>query len=218
MVSSSIHQNGFRGQDLHFEMLDPDAVHLVRLFRHDGGDWQPPQEQYRNLRVDPPSGSKAEFAVLYAANTLPAAAMECGILRADHLDRYVWDADLAKQYKVVRYTYQTAAIFVPLDGRNREVMGLAGGQRRFMGYDPYQQASLRLFKRYGQTVHGLCWESFHRDQPGRVYAIWHHRKDAMGLRIDSPQPYVMLADDPKWLEMLESYPDIQQIRSLPPTH
>jgi hypothetical protein len=218
MTGSASQAAVFRGQDLLLEMLDADAVHLVRLFRHVGGDWQAPDLQYRNLRADPPAGRKAAFATLYTANSLCAAAVECGVLRADHLDRYVWDEDLAKQYRVVRYTHREAAVFIPLDGRNRDLIGLAGGLRRFAGYEPFQEVALQLFMRFGRTCHGLCWESFHRNQPGRVYAVWHHRKESMGLRIESSTPYVTLADDAEWRGFLAACPDVKGISAAPSRH
>ena len=79
----------FSGRDLELELLDPDSEQLVRLFRHPGVGWEPPSEAHRNLRVDPPAGHKAAFAVLYTGNTLPTVAIEieCGILRAAPEDR-----------------------------------------------------------------------------------------------------------------------------------
>jgi hypothetical protein len=67
-------------------------------------------------------------------------------------------------------------------------------------YDVYREVGLALFERFGEVVHGLCWRSFHRHQAGRVYAIWHHRKDALGIVPPSPAP---LADDPEWRDRLE---------------
>jgi hypothetical protein len=52
-------------RNLELELLDPAAVTLVRLFRHPGGEWEPPDEKYRNLRIDAPAGHKSEYAVLY---------------------------------------------------------------------------------------------------------------------------------------------------------
>ena len=199
-------------RNLELELLDPGAVTLVRLFRHPGGEWQPPDDKYRNLRIDPPDGHKSEYAVLYTGSTLPAVAMECHILRADEHDRYTWAVDLARQYKVVRYAYSAPALFIPIDGRNRQLLGLSGGQRKFKGYSPYQEAALDLFGRFGKLIHGLSWESFHRGQPGRVYAIWHHRKAAMALKEPTP-PYGSLEKDNEWVAFLAEYPDIESIVS-----
>ena len=150
-----------QAKDLDLELLDPGSTPLVRLFRHPGGKWEPPPEVHRNLRVDPPAGHKGAFAVLYTGNTLATVAIECGVLRADVRDRYTWAADLAEQYRVVRYTFVAPALFVPIDGPNREALGLAGSQRKFVaGYEPYQLVAHELFQRYGNVVHGLSWESF----------------------------------------------------------
>lgn len=199
----------FRGQDLSLEMLDPVSTPLVRLFRHAGGDWAEPPEIYRNLRVDPPAGHKASFAVLYTANTLPTVAIECGVLRADALDQYSVAQDLAQQYQVVRYAFGAPALFVPIDGPNREVLGLAGPQRKFLGYEPYQAVAFELFRRYAGVVHGLSWESFHRNQQGRVYALWHQHKSTIDLTITTPAPYRDLAHDDEWLQFLQDNPEIE---------
>jgi len=61
----------FDGRDLELELIDPGSAPLVRLFRHKGGDWDPPPEANRNLRVDPPIGHKGAFAVLYTATRWP---------------------------------------------------------------------------------------------------------------------------------------------------
>ncbi|MFP5406625.1 MAG: hypothetical protein ACLGHY_09920 [Gammaproteobacteria bacterium] len=90
--------------------------------------------------------------MLYTASTLPTVAIECGILHADAHDRYTWAEDLAQQYKVVRYIFSAPALFIPIDGRNREVLGLECGQRKFAGYEPYQWVPHELFERYGTAM------------------------------------------------------------------
>jgi hypothetical protein len=67
----------FRGNDLELVLLDPVSTPLVRLFHRPRGEWDPPPEARRSLRVDPPAGRKSLFAVLYHGNTLPTVAMEC---------------------------------------------------------------------------------------------------------------------------------------------
>ena len=205
----------FDARELDLELLDPGSTPLVRLFRHPGGDWDPPPEVHRKLRVDPPKGHKGDFAVLYTGNTLATVAIECGVLRADAQDRYTWATDLAAQYFVVRYAFDAPALFIPIDGHNRATLGLAGGQRRFAGYEPFQEVALGLFQRFGKVVHGLSWESFHRNQPGRVYAIWHHHKTTVGMRVTSPDPYMKLVDDDEWAQFLAANPEVEPLA--PPT-
>lgn len=94
-------------------------------------------------------------------------------------------------------------------------MGLAGDQRKFAGYEPYQSVALELFQRYGQVVHGLSQESFHRNQPGRVYALWHHHKSTIGLRVTTPDPCPKLVDDAEWKSFLAANPEVEAI-ALPP--
>ena len=205
-----------QAKDLDLELLDPGSTPLVRLFRHPGGKWEPPPEVHRNLRVDPPAGHKGAFAVLYTGNTLATVAIECGVLRADVRDRYTWAADLAEQYRVVRYTFVAPALFVPIDGPNREALGLAGSQRKFVaGYEPYQLVAHELFQRYGNVVHGLSWESFHRNQPGRVYAVWHQHKPTIGLSIATPAPFTPLVDDDEWKQFLAANPEVEIL--MPPS-
>lgn len=207
----------FRGRDLELELLDPGSTPLVRLFRHSGGEWDPPPPGVkRELRVDPPPGSQGAYDVLYTASMLPTVAIECRILSADPRDRYSWAVDVAERYWVVRYKFASPALFIPIDGhRNREALGLAGGQRKFSGYEPYQVVCHELFKRYGAVVHGLSWESFHRNQPGRVYAIWHHHKATIGLSITSPTPYEKLLDDAEWKQFLADNPEIEALTPPP---
>jgi hypothetical protein len=116
---------------------------------------------------------------------------------------------------VARYAFDSPAIFIPIDGHNRSVLGLAGGNRKFIGYESYQEVSLALFRRYGKTVHGLSWESFHRNQPGRVFALWHHHKVTVGLSLRSPGAYPLLIEDLHWLQFLKENPDIEEI-DVPP--
>lgn len=207
----------FRGQDLALDLLDPDSEPLIRLFSRAGGEWKPPKPEYRNLRVDPPGGHKRSFAVLYLGNTLPTVAIECGILHADHADRYTWSTDRAKRYRVARYAFSRPGLFVPIDGPNRSILGLDGRQRPFGGYEPYQSVALELFERYGKVVHGLSWESFHRNQPGRVYALWHHHKRTIGLRLVDPTPptsdprFSRLVDDREWSAFLAANPQVEAL-------
>jgi len=138
--------------------------------------------------------------------------MECRVLRADDRDRYTWAADLAGQYKVVRYDYLSLALFIPIDGRNRQPLGLSGGQRKFKGYASYQEVALDLFRRFGQLVHGLSWESFHRGQPGRVYAIWHHQKEGRDRARGSKAAALrQTRKDDEWLAFLAENPDIERL-------
>lgn len=205
----------FSGRDLEVELLDPGSTALVRLFGHPGGDWDPPPEAKRDLRVDPPAGHKGAFAVLYTANTLVTVAIECRVLSADANDHYTWDMQRAVHYDVVRYAFAAPALFIPIDGNNRNATGLAGDQRKFAGYEPYQSVALELFQRYGQVVHGLSWESFHRNQPGRVYALWHHHKSTIGLSVTSPDPYPKLIDDTEWKAFLAANPEVEAIAPPP---
>ncbi|MDR7093951.1 RES family NAD+ phosphorylase [Hydrogenophaga laconesensis] len=59
--------------------LDADEE-LHRLYRYPGGDFHPAPPQYRMGRLDPPPGRSEEFGMLYAADSLHTAALECGAL------------------------------------------------------------------------------------------------------------------------------------------
>lgn len=196
-------------RQLELELVDASALQLVRLVRHAGGEWDAPPAVHRNERVDPPAGHKDDYAVLYMARTLEAVAMECRVLHRDVADRATWDADRAKQYRVIRYKHTKPAIFAPIDGRNRHTLGL-GGEKRAPGYAPFQQVALEVFQRYGEVIHGLSWESFHRGQPARVYALWHHHKASIGLEIVSIAPYPLLIDDAEWNDLLAARPEIER--------
>jgi hypothetical protein len=201
------------GRSLDLELLDPGVARLVRLFRHPGGEWAAPPQRFRNLRVDPPPGHKSAFAVLYIADTLPTVAMECRVLAADDRDRYTWSEELARQYKVVRYEHDRPMIMLPIDGPNRVTLGLDGATRQFSGYEPYQRVAHQMHRQYGKVVHGLSWESFHRNQPGRIYALWHGHKRTVGLRIASAAPYGTLIDDAEWQDFLARHPAVDRMRT-----
>jgi hypothetical protein len=193
----------FAGAQLDLELMDPGGTPLVRLFRHPGGDWQEPPVAHRNQRVDPPPDRAGDYAVLYTAESVAAAAVECRILHCDGLDRYTYDVQRTMQYSVVRYQLRAPAIFIPIDRENKRTLGL-----RFPdpAYAQHRSVAHQLFERYGTVVHGLSWESYHRNQPGRVYALWHHHKDTLGLAVTPPTPYPRLAEDPEWLSVLRANP------------
>jgi hypothetical protein len=205
----------FKASDLALELLDPGSLILLRLFRparQADGDWEPPDPKYRNQRVDPPAGQRDRYAVLYTADSLPCVAAECRILRVDPSDDdWTWRRDLAQQYQVVRYAFAAPAVVLPIDHPNARPLGLAGGDKTFNRYAPFQEVALAVFERYGSVLHGLSWSSFHRNQLGRVYAIWHHHKATLQLSIAAPKPYPSLAEDPDWLRFLAANPDIEPI-------
>lgn len=203
----------FPANKIEIQLFDPNSRPLVRLFRHDGMDWNPPDPKYRQLRVDPPDGFKHRFAVLYTGDSLASVAMECRVLQAaGHDDSFKWSRDLAGQYRVVRYAFSEPAIFIPIDGNNRDALGLSWrGGRLNNSYEPFQKVALELHERFGKIVHGLTWQSFHRQQLGRVFAIWHEHKASIGLNIVSPKPYSRLLDDVEWSDFLKDNPDIEEI-------
>ena len=208
--------SAFKGSQLDLELLDAGSLQLVRLFRptrQADGDWQPPEPRYRDKRVDAPPSARNRFAVLYTANTLPCVAAECRLLSADAQDRWTWRRDLAQQYQVVRYTAHAPALFLPIDHPNDRWLGLTGERSALGSYSTYQTLALELFERYGSVVHGMSWNSFHRNQLGRVYALWHHHKATVGLTIASAKPYVALVDDAQWQRFLAENPAAEAIDS-----
>lgn len=149
--------------------------------------------------------------MLYLGHSIATVAVECHILSDDSKGRYQSLRDKAGLYKVTRYLTAHPSLFIPLDGRNRKLLGLEGSDVAFKGYKPYQEASLELFKRFGKTVHGLTWASFHRNQPGRVFALWHHHKVTVGLQVTSLEPFDALSADASWIAFLKSNPHIEEI-------
>jgi hypothetical protein len=77
-------------------------------------------------------------------------------------------------------------------------------------YEASRWVTLELFRRYGHLAHGVSYESFHRYQPGRVYAIWHSRKEGLLLRSRDERP--RLIDDPSWVAFLASHPSVEAFR------
>lgn len=195
---------GFAAADLSVELVDPSTLALQRLFRHSKGEWEPPDPKYRNLRVDPPDGHKADYAVLYTGDSLLAAAMECHVLSVDSLDAWTLNLDRESEYSVACYTTSAPGLFLPIDGPNRRRLGLANLPiHRDPVYAAFQSVGLELFQRFGNLVHGLSWNSFHRHQAGRIYAIWHHRKDALGLKVESPT--VPLRENAEWAALITEF-------------
>lgn len=198
----------FQARDLALEIIEPGDVTFFRLFCRPDAEWEPPPAVWRNERYDPPPGKKEDYALLYTADRLEATAVECRILAADRQDIWSYDAAAAEKYKVARYSFVEPAIFIPMD-RNRVLLGLDKGT--FVpGYLPWQRAAHDLWRRFGTTVMGLSWVSMHRQQIGRVYAIWHHRKDAIGL-VRPTGPLDNLCDDPEWMLLLQARPDIEKL-------
>lgn len=205
----------WRGEDLELDLVDAGSLRLVRLFRHAGTHWDPPAPQYRDLRVDPPAGHKSAFAVLYTADAIEAVATECRVLRFNESsDEVTCDLGRAESYQVARYSFSRPALFIPIDGPNRKTLGVQ--QLAFEGYHGHQVLALQLFQRYGEMAHGLSWESYHRGQPGRVYAVWHSRKDAMGLQVDTAASMHRLVDDVEWKAFLAAHPRIALLDPTPP--
>lgn len=120
----------FAGAQLQVDLLDPGSVTPVRLFRHPGGDWDEPPPQHRNQRVDPPVGRESEYAVLYTAESIAAAAIECRILHCDTWDRYTYDQQRTLEYSVVRYAMRAPALFIAIDGENKRTLVFAFRIRR----------------------------------------------------------------------------------------
>jgi hypothetical protein len=97
------------------------------------------------------------------------------------------------------------------DGSSSRCSPRLAPARRFDGYESFQKEGLILFQRYGRVVHGLSWESFHRNQPGRVFALWHHHKDTIGLRLRPAKDHPLLVDDPERQRFLADHPDIEEV-------
>jgi hypothetical protein len=195
---------GFAAADLSVELVDPGTLALRRLFRHPKGEWEPPDPKYRNLRVDPPDGHKADYAILYTGDCLLAAAMECHVLSVDPLDAWTLNQDLESEYSVARYITGAPGLFLAIDSPNRVRLGLANLPiHTGPVYAAFQSVGLELFQRFGDLAHGLSWYSFHRHQAGRIYAIWHHRKDALGLKVEPPA--VPLREDAEWAALIAGF-------------
>lgn len=68
-------------QDVIVQVRCLDADHEIhRLFRYPGGDFHPAPIQYRMGRLDPPPGRSEDYGMLYAADSVHTAALECGAL------------------------------------------------------------------------------------------------------------------------------------------
>ena len=196
----------FTDADIDIEVRGHDEAPLIRLFRHPGAAYGLPAEAHRTGRFDPPPGEKGLFAILYTGDNIAGAAIECRILRSSSLDEYSYSPKLAITYKVVRFKYREPALFIRVDGDIKRKLGIPAFTP---DYSPFQRAARALFERYGKTVHGLSWESFHRGQPGRNYGFWHHRMDAIGLEpLQREEDCPELQRDAGWIQLLQDHPSI----------
>lgn len=196
----------FKGQELALELVDAGSVTLVRAYSHPAADWHPPPVPLRNNHIDPPPGYGDEFAVLYTASNIQSSAMEVRALFWDQAtNRAYWNPAAAQGFQVVRYALGQPGLFIPIDGPNRRALGLQG--KFEPDYESSRWVALELHRRYGHLVHGLSYESFHRYQPGRVYAIWHARKHDLALQASQWRP--RLAADPEFQAFLAAHPFIR---------
>lgn len=114
----------FDADDLEVVLRDPFDTPLFRLSRFKGGDWDPPDPMWRNARVDPPAGHKDRYAVLYVADSVEAAAVECAVLSADSM---AWSPDLGREYDVIRYTSLAPLSSFPSTGETAYIWGWMTG-------------------------------------------------------------------------------------------
>lgn len=197
----------FKGHHLQLELVDPGSVRLIRAYEHPMGDWHPAPVEFRRNHVDPPPGYGDAFAMLCTASNIQAAATEVRAMWWDpRLGRSFWCPKAAAAHRVARFELESPGLFIPIDGPNRMVFGLQG--RYDPSYETSRWVALALFRRYGHLAHGLSYESFHRFQPGRVYAIWHSRKEGLLLRSKDGHPAVI--DDPEWRAFLGAHPEVER--------
>ncbi|ANH67197.1 RES domain-containing protein [Mitsuaria sp. 7] len=194
----------FQGWQLDAELFDAGSIELMRGFVRPGGAWTPAPPEFRNGRVDPPPGHKSEYSVLYTATDIQCVAAEMRVLESSGRGRR-WFPERAKAVQVASFITRRAALFIPLDGRNRTAFGVRGNCD--VKYRDYQWLGLELFRRYGHLANGLSWESFHGDQPGRCYAIWHSRKDDMEITVN--EAFQCLHDHAGWNAFLSDYSHVQ---------
>lgn len=196
----------FKGQQLQLELIDAGSTPLIRAYCHPDADWHPAPAHLRNNHVDPPPPYREVFSVLYTATTIQSIAMEARVLRWDSVTNVChWSESAAALHRIVRFGLGAPGLFIPIDGPNRPVLGLHG--KFEPNYETARWVALELFRRYGHLVHGLSYESFHRHQPGRVYAIWHSRKESLCLESSTDRP--RLLDDPDWAAFLQAHPFVQ---------
>lgn len=164
----------------------PVGSEFHRVFRHPDGDWKAPPEKYRNGRIDPPSGRKADFSILYTAESLLTAAVEARALRileSDGLDLpdlvEVRDPELPARHWVM-HTLMAPAPFVNLEHRQTaQVFGL-DPDMVLDRIDVWQQASAAVWDAIAANpppaiaeVAGICYQSKHRASNGWNFGFFH---------------------------------------------
>lgn len=196
----------FSDEDIEIEVRGAAHSPLVRLFRWPGSAADEPDPVHRNGRFDPPPGHKDAFALLYTADHVSTAAMECRVLTVDHKDEFTYSYRNAPPYKVTRFKYSKPATFIRIDCVAEKKFGIG---RFATGYETYQHAALALYLRYGDAVNGLSWSSYHRGKPGRNYGFWHSRKDTVDLLpTQHEDECALLQEDDEWLEFLNQNPTV----------
>jgi len=164
----------------------PIGSKLYRVFRHPDGDWNAPPEKYRNGRIDPPSGRKADFSILYTAESLLTAAVEARALRILESDGHdlpelveVSDPDLPARHCVM-HTLMTPALFINLEHRQTaQVFGL-DPDMALDRIDAWQKASAAVCDAIAANppttiaeVAGICYQSKHRGSNGWNFGFFH---------------------------------------------
>jgi hypothetical protein len=197
----------FKASDLHVELRDP-GLTLVRLSARPEGHWKPPPARFRDLRVDPPAGHKSAYAVLYTANSAFVIGQECKVVTDMADGRWMLNLDREARNRIGRYVTTKAGCFIPIDGPNREKLFADTSAVLPGSYEATQAIGLELFRRFAGVAHGLCWESFHRHQTGRVYAVWHNRKTALGILAPTAQP---LQSDGEWRGIIDALKAADQL-------
>jgi hypothetical protein len=184
----------------------PAGTEFHRIFRYPGADWNAPPEAYRNGRIDPPPGRKAEFSILYTAESVLTAAVEARVFRVleiggrERLELVeVCDPDLPVCQMVV-HTLVSPALFIDLEHRQTaQAFGL-DPDMVLDRIDAWQQASAAVWDalsaeppRTIAEIAGVCYQSKHRASNGWNFGFFHgrhadflHRGAAKPFKLDTP--------------------------------
>ena len=171
LKSSSIESFNFNSADLQLRCVSPGAE-IHRLYRFPGGDFQPAPPQYRTGRLDPPAGRSSEYGVLYAADTLITAALECGELLIMPTDPPTYERSFYAGEELPPTQHAVLRVLHPVkfldftDGATTQALGLS--LNSILDNIPvWRNASARAVeimrqKAFGEDIAGICYHSKRR--------------------------------------------------------
>ncbi|ARV18552.1 hypothetical protein AEP_01608 [Curvibacter sp. AEP1-3] len=157
-----------QGRNARLCCLDP-GYGIHRLYRFPEGGFKPAPPQFRNGRLDPPVGRPDDYGMLYAADSLLTAALECGALllmppaQPTYEISLIAEAELPPVKHVILRATQKVKLVDFMDSATASAFGLnIDGVLDHL--PPWRQAAAQLIELLRQDmayhdVVGVCYRS-----------------------------------------------------------